>query len=491
MPDNLKQQVKRFIREHALLRGGEHVLVAVSGGADSVALLNILHELSRPLRLRLTVANLNHKIRGKSADKDARFVEQLARRLHVDFAGGVADVPRLARRLGISLEMAGRRARYDFFEKTARARRCDVVATAHTADDSAESILIMLLRGCGLQGLTGIPPLSRTFSRTDKITVVRPLLGTGRKAIEKYLRERNQDWREDISNADPAFLRNRVRHELLPLLEAKYNKGIRNALIRLADVLRGENEMLEAFTAAIYAEASGKSGPALNCAAMAKYPLAARRRVLRHWLKANDINAGTLDFQTINKLDSLLMNPAGGRSMELAGGIIVRRNYQWLEIEGQKTKSGGNFSHKIRIPGRTILPEAGLIVRAELKPGIDRERAVFGKFPARASLSLKKLGRKQILARPWRPGDRMRPYGLAGSKKIQDIFADAKAPVALRHRLPIFVCGGEIIWIPGYRIAEGWQVPDNADNALRLTVTPKNIPPHISTKCFSAFSSGS
>jgi len=465
MPDDLKQKVKRFIHGHALLRGGEHVLVAVSGGADSVALLNILQELSRPLRLRLTVAHLNHKIRGNAADEDACFVRQLAHRLHLDFALGRVNVPRLAGRLGISLEMAGRRARYDFFERTALARDCDVVATAHTANDSVESILLMLLRGCGLQGLTGIPPLSRT----GKITVVRPLLGTGRPAIEKYLHERNLNWREDISNADPAFLRNRVRHELLPLLEAKYNKGIRQALIRLADVLRSENELLDTLTAAIYAEAFETSEHALNCAVMAKYPLAARRRVLRHWLKANDINAGALDFQTINKLDSLLMNPAGGRSMELAGGIIIRRNYQRLEIEEQRTKPTGNYSHKIRIPGRTILPEAGLIVRTKLGPGIDRERAVFGKFPVRASVSLKKLGHKQILVRPWRPGDRMHPYGLKGSKKIQDIFSDAKVPAVMRRRLPIFECGKEIIWIPGYRIAEGWQITNDGDNALHLT----------------------
>jgi len=466
MADNLSQQALDFIRRHDLIRPGQHVLVAVSGGADSVALLYVLRELKRQFRLRLTVAHLNHKIRGRAADEDARFVKQLARRLHLDFAGGMAAVPRLAGRLGISLEMAGRRARYSFLEKTALARGCHLVATAHTADDNAETILLMLARGCGLQGLTGIAP----SSQIGKTTVIRPFLGIERRAIERYLRERNIAWREDISNADPAFLRNRVRHELLPLLEAKYNKGIRRALINLADVLRGENEFMEAFAAAVYAEACDESGRVLNCAIAAKHHSAVRRRVLRHWLKTNGIQAGMLDFQTINKLDGLLMNPARGRSLELAGGIIIRRNYQWLAIEEQRTEPNGNFSHKIRIPGRTMLPEARLIVRAELGSGADCERAVFGKFPVRASVSLKKLGHKQILARSWRPGDRMRPYGLAGSKKIQDIFSDAKFPAVMRRRLPIFECGGEIIWIPGYRIAEGWQVPGAAAKALHLTV---------------------
>lgn len=466
MPDDLKQKVKRFIRDHALLRGGEHVLVAVSGGADSVALLYVLRELTSPLKLRLTVAHLNHKIRGKDAEKDACFVKQLARRLHLGFVGGTVAVPRLAGRLGISLEMAGRKARYDFFEKTALARGCHLVATAHTADDNAETILLMLVRGCGLQGLTGIAP----SSQIGKTTVIRPFLGTERRAIEKYLRAHKISWREDASNADDAFLRNRVRHELLPLLEEKYNKNIRPTLGRLADVLRNENEYLNGLAGAAYAESRLENGCGLNCAGLIKHHPAIRRRVLRQWLLSRGVNPETIDYQTINSIDGLLAKSGRSRAIGLAGGIIIRRNYEWLEIEAPGTKPAGNYRLKIRIPGRTILPEAGLIVGAELGPGVDRARTVFGEFPVGASLSLKKWKRRRILAGPWQSGDRMRPYGLDGSKKIQDIFGDAKVPVALRRRLPIFECGREIIWIPGYRIAEGWQVPDSADKALQLTV---------------------
>ncbi len=504
MLNNLEQKVKQFIHDNALLQPGTRVLVAVSGGADSVALLNILHELSRPLRLRLTVAHLNHKIRGKSADEDSRFVKQLARRLRLEFAPGVADIPRLAKRRGVSLEMAGRRARYDFFEKTALSRGCDAVATAHTANDSVESILLMLLRGCGLQGLTGISPRSRA----GKMTVIRPLLGTDRRTIEEYLREHNQAWHEDISNADPAFLRNRVRHELLPLLEARYNKGIKETLNRMSMVLREENDFIERFAKKANAEACSKplmdmkathvldsrfhgndrldtcvchsrldressirlGRFALNCQNLAKHHIAVRRRVLRHWLRANNINPETIDYQSINRIDGLLARPGRNRAISLADGIVIRRNYQRLEIGKQKTPPQGDYCRKIMIPGRTLLPEAGLVVMAKRGPGVDRERAVFGKFPVCASLSLRKLGKRKILARPWQPGDRMNPYGLKGSKKIQDIFADAKAPVALRHRLPIFTCGREIVWIPGYRIAEGWQVPADAHDALQLTV---------------------
>jgi len=427
--------------------------------------LNILKELSRTLKLRLTVAHLNHKIRGKDADEDACFVKLLARRLRLDFAGGNANVPRIAAKLGISLEMAGRRARYDFLRKTALAGKCEVVATAHTADDSVESILIMLARGCGSQGLTGITPILRIGT----ITVVRPLLATDRQAVEKYLLRRGLNWREDISNSDPAFLRNRVRHELLPLLEAKYNKGIRNALVRLADVMRSENELLASLTASIYAEAHDESEHDLNCSVMAKYPLAARRRVLRHWLKENAARAGMPDFQTINKHDNMLTNPAGASSLEMAGGITVRQIDQRLIIESRSREGHGQYLVRVKVPGRTVLP-AGLIVRASIATGFCREREIPGRFPARASLSLEKLHRGKITARNWRPGDRMHPYGLKGSKKIQDIFSDAKLPAGTRRFLPIFECGSEIIWIPGYRIAEGWQVAQATDNSMQFTV---------------------
>lgn len=466
MSVGLTQQVKNFIQSHHLIQRGEHVLVAVSGGADSVALLYILRELTVRLRLRLTVAHLNHKIRGPDANEDAACVKKLARRLRLDFVGQSVNVPRLAGRRGISLEMAGRRARYGFFEKTALARNCDVVATAHTADDNAETILLMLARGCGLQGLTGIAP----DCQIGNIKVIRPLLGTDRKVIEHYLRERNITWREDASNADPGFMRNRVRHELLPLLETKFNKGIKHVLIRLADVLRSENELLNALATAIYAKARAGNDRVLNCALIAGYHPAARRRILRHWLLTNGIFAGELDFQTINTIDDLLSCKNGCRSAEIGGGIIIQRRNQFLKIENHKADSIHPYRLRLAIPGETPLPEAGLIVTANIGMGYWRERAVFGKFPARAALSLKVWRRRAILVRTWQAGDRIHPHGLDGSKKIQDIFCNAKVSPALRHQLPIFECGGEIVWIPGYRIAGGWEVQGASDAALHLTV---------------------
>lgn len=462
----ISQQVENFVRRHELIRTGQHVLVAVSGGADSVALLAVLKELARPLKLRLTVAHLNHKIRGKAADEDARFVRQLARQIRLPFISGAAAVPSIARRSGVSLEMAGRRARYKFFEKAALARGCDVVATAHNADDNAENILLMLLRGCGLQGLAGIA----SCAKIGKVKVVRPLLETSRGAIEKFLREQKIAWREDLSNRDFAFMRNRVRHELLPLLEKKYNRGIREALTRLGDVLRSENDLLDELGRDMYVKACLDSEQRLNCTVMAGHHPALRRRVLRCWLLINGIDSEKIDFQLINRIDNLIVRQDSGGKISLTGGMTIKKDYQSLIIESRRKRITGDYRVKVNIPGMTVLPGTGLRVKADIGPGVHRERSAFGKYPAKASFSLQMWRRRRILARPWRPGDRMKPYGLNGSKKIQDIFSDAKVPVDLRHKLPIFECGKEIIWIPGYRIAKGWEVRGFEQHALQLSV---------------------
>ena len=234
------EKTQHSVRKHGLIRRGQHVLVAVSGGADSVAMLLALDELKRLLGIRLTVAHLNHHIRGNEAKKDAEFVRKLAAGLKIPFVGGDADVPRLAKSRGLSIEMAAREARYEFLADAARKKGADVIATAHTADDQAETVLLKLCRGAGSRGLSGIP----RETTINGVRVVRPLLDVTRVEIESFLRRKKQAWREDRTNRDTAYLRNRVRHELLPMLESKLNPGIREALLRTADILREEDDLL-------------------------------------------------------------------------------------------------------------------------------------------------------------------------------------------------------------------------------------------------------
>ncbi|MFH1970352.1 MAG: tRNA lysidine(34) synthetase TilS [Verrucomicrobiota bacterium] len=458
--------VIQTIRRHNLLARGQHILVGVSGGADSVALLAVLRRLAPAWKLRLTVAHLNHGIRGPAAAADAAFVADLARRWKLEFIGGRVNVPVQARRRGISLEMAGRKARYGFFAEAARAHHCDAVATAHTADDQAETILLNLARGAGAAGLAGIPYIGRHGA----LNVVRPLRDVGRKSVERFLARGRLAWREDATNANPAFLRNRVRHEVLPFLEERLNPGIRLALLRASNILTSENEWLEMLTDRLFAECRGVEA-GLDANRLAGFPVAARRRVLRRWLETGGFDMEMLSFDVIERLDNLVTDRRGGRAMTLPGGGLVRRSGGVLTLSQRDNPSAQAFCVRLAVPGQTLLPKQGVRITTRIGPGIVKERpAPVGALPARASLSLRAWRKRRLLARSWKPGDRMRPLGMQGTKKLQDIFSDGKVPPTLRHRLPVIECQGEIVWIPGFRIAQGWQVRPDEPSALQLVM---------------------
>ncbi len=466
----ITRKIQTAIRRHKLLQPGQHILVGVSGGADSIALLALLHELAPAWKLRLTAAHLNHGIRGADADQDARFVRSFVRRLGVGFIEGRANVPRLARRKGVSLEMAGREARYAFFADAARRRHCDVIATAHTANDQAETILLKLARGAGAQGLAGIPFTTRRYS----LMLIRPLRDISRAEIIQFLRRRRLTWREDLSNADAAYLRNRVRHEVLPFLETRLNPRICQVLARTADILDKENEWLNTLAGNILSECAKESasGNTLNCRILASHPLAARRRVLRQWLVACGLDPNSLDFDAAERMDDLLMTRPSGRGVTLPGGWIVRKQGQCLHLDTAEIAASKIFRVPLRIPGTTLLPQLGLRIKASLAPGIYKDKPLsIGQYPARASLSVTAWRRRRMVARSWQAGDRMAPLGMAGSKKVQDIFVDGKVPGNRRPCIPLFECGGELVWMPGYRIARGWEVHDSARQSLQLAVT--------------------
>lgn len=450
---------------------GAAVVVAVSGGADSMALLHAFHALAPRQGWRLTVAHLHHGIRGARADEDARFVRQAVRRLRLPCVVGRADVPALARRRGVSLEMAARTARYAFLLRTARRAGADVVATAHTADDQAETVLLKLLRGAGRTGLSGIAP----ETAVGGCRVVRPLLGVSRSAILAYLRQAGAAWREDETNADRSFLRNRVRHDLLPLLEREFNPRIRETLNRMSRIFAAEDEWLEELAARSAADcevpAPGRdaTGTALACDRLRRLPLAVRRRVLRHWLIRRGVPESCLDFETLERVTALNDAARGNKVLLLGEGCRVRRSYGRLHLGAADPAASSAFMAVLRVPGTTLIPGAGWRIVTRLAPGLVKERApCAGTLPARASFSAAAWDRQAIAVRPWKAGDRMAPWGLAGTKKIQDILVDQKVPRAERQRLPVFESGGEIVWLPGYRVARSWAVTD--PDALNLQV---------------------
>ena len=510
------QRIHSRITRDGLLSAGQRVLLAVSGGADSIAMLHAARRLAPRLGVRLCVCHLNHGLRGAAAAQDSAFVEAVCRRMKIPFAGGRADVRRLAARSGLSVEMAAREARYRFFARAAKRLGADVVATAHTADDEAETVLLKLARGAGPRGLAGIP----ARAVVNGATVVRPMLDVTRAEIVRFLEANRIAWREDASNLDLTFLRNRVRHEILPLIEKTLNPSIRDALRRTASILREEDDWLESMAAAILRDCSvdpgqaqtdalghaahgaafcgaaapsprsapgaarlqcsgGSTGretrrdaPTLDISRLGRQPLAARRRVLRRWLLEASVPGESVDFGAIERIGGLMQQGRTGRMLELAGGWQVRRGYGRLTVRRSDAAPRHGGRTPLNVPGVTLLPSWGLRVLTRFAPGIAKPAGVsVGQWPARASIRCSAIRRNRIYVRARRTGDRMRPFGLSGSKKVQDIFVDAKVPVDQRAGVPLLECGGEIIWIPGYRIARGWEVKDPAARILQITIS--------------------
>ncbi len=461
------RQAQRTIKDRCLLHPGQCVLIGVSGGADSVALLHILHELSRSMKLDLKVAHLNHGIRGKDALRDSLFVKQLAESLKLDVVQKKVNVRGLAREKGISLEMAGREARYSFFDEAAAQVGADVVATAHTADDQAETVLLKLARGAGAGGLGGI----RYTVQIEELPVVRPLLDVTRREIVSYLRKRKIEWREDESNSDTAFLRNRIRREVLPVMESKLNPRLREALLRTSELLREEDAWLDSLARGILAECVPfDAEEQMLVPLLMEYPLGARRRVLRMWLSSNGIGNDGLDLGSVSRVEGLLQG-RNGSMVTLCSGWCVRKRNDKLLLELGDEETPASYRVALQVPGETVLADAGLRITATVEPGILRKKpAGAGRLPAKASISYSRMGRRRVYVRSWLSGDRMKPTGLKGSKKIQDIFVDEKVPRDQRGRVPLFECAGEIIWVPGYRVSREWMVPDEMVSALQLHV---------------------
>jgi len=467
------KRVYAFIEKHRLMSSGQHVLVAVSGGADSVALLLALRELAPSLAISLTVAHLDHRIRAGAAEADATFVKTLAAQWRIAFVGGRADVPARSRRRGVSLEMAARQARYEFLARVARQTGADLAATAHTADDQAETVLLKLTRGAGPQGLGGI---QREVTLRG-LKIVRPMLDVSRKEITAFLLRNKCSWREDDSNRNVSFLRNRVRHEIMPLLGRRLNPKIAYALRRAAEVMSEENRWLDSLCRPMLGACAHSAG-GLDVQTLKQYPLAARRRILRLWLVACGASAKDIDFESIDRMELLLQRRKGTGSVDIAGGRTVHRCYGQLLAKEQRAgklakDSGTTWSGKavIKVPGETVLTERGLRVVVTLAPGVVKaKRTRPGLLPARATIGREAVGKRKLYVRARRAGDRIEPLGMKGSKKLQDIFVDEKVPVDQRAQIPLFECGGQIVWLPGHCVARGWEVGSPSAVALQLRV---------------------
>lgn len=447
--------VLAFIREHDLFRKGEKIVVAVSGGADSVALLDILASLEE-YRLRLVVAHLNHQLRGTESDGDEAFVRDLAARYGIPCEVAIEDVLALSRSRKLSLEEAGRLARYRFFDSLAEKYDASAIALAHHADDQAETVLMRLIRGAGGGGLAGMAPKSGRY--------VRPFLHVRRSAIERYLATRGLSFRTDSSNRDTAFLRNRIRHELLPLLSS-YNPAISERLAGTGEILASDEAFLAGIAEERFARLANMEGDVLSLPLdeLAREPRALLLRLLRRAILEVKGDLRALSYSHIASIERILSSSRAHATLMLPGGVVVKKSYGKIRFSASAGEAFVPYEMIIEGPGTYRLPGGGeLTVELASPPsdwrGVGNSIACID--PAAAPFPW--------TVRTFRPGDSIRPLGMGGSKKVKDIFIDRKVPLDARRCIPLLFAGQTLLWVAGVQRGDAALVAADTGEMLRI-----------------------
>lgn len=438
------------------------MVVAVSGGPDSVCLLGVLHALSRDLDLSLHVAHIDHRFRGEESAEDRRFVEKLAKDLGLAATCESRDVPVYCAERGLSAQAGAREVRYAFLHHIAETTGARRIALGHTANDQAETLLMRLMRGAGISGLSAIPPVREN--------IVRPLIGSTRSEVLAYLHEQGIGFRTDPSNLKPLYTRNRVRHEMLPVLE-RFNPRIIEALATEADLLRDENDAMEAMLPGIMEKILHRDKEAVRIRREEFLSLlpAFRRRVL---MASIELVAGddSIDPSWTRTEEALgfMAEAQSGRSMEIPGGLLLEREYDDLVIHRETQKTA--YCVPLAVPGETVVSALHLAVETDIMATLPDPGADGGNYLWQAVFDYDKIPLPLYL-RCRRPGDRFCPAGMGGrSKKLQDYFVDEKVPQMRRNAAPLLATEQDVVWIVGMRTDGRFLPGPGTKNYLVVTV---------------------
>ncbi|MGA9042553.1 MAG: tRNA lysidine(34) synthetase TilS [Terriglobales bacterium] len=466
----LAQTVLAYIHKHELLKPGDRVAVAVSGGADSVALSCVFHELRRELGIVLSVIHFNHKLRAAESDADEQFVAGLAKQLKLESHSASGEVAAHAKEKHLSLETAARNLRYEYFQHLLRENQFNRIATAHTLDDQAETVLLKLVRGAGTRGLAGIYP--KLAAATPGAFVIRPLLGVRRKDIEAYLTGIQQPWREDKSNRDLRHSRNRVRHGILPRLERNLNPAVYEALSETAEIARAEeeywSEQVRKLLPSLWQTFGNPKTPGgvLTLQAISGLQLGLQRRVVRGAAESLGLR---LEFREVEEILETACLPQGysdpqlHKSMLLPNGWKVVRKKGELYFEHQsETTEPTDYEYRLPVPGSIDIPELGSRFESKL---VGRN-LVQGYNPHH--FFDPELLAKELTVRNWRPGDRFWPAHSKSPRKIKELLQDRQVIGPERKLWPVVVSGAEVVWLRGFPAPASLQPREDKWQVLLL-----------------------
>ncbi len=473
MNNRLLKTVEQTIFAHGMLKPKDSAIIAVSGGPDSVALLHILYEIAPHFSLKLGVAHLNHCLRQKDSDKDADFVESLAANFDLPCYIQKRDIRRYQRENKLSLEEAARRVRYEFLDHIATAYQYNKIALGHHADDNAELVLMNLFRGTGTLGLSGIPP-----KRGEKI--IRPMIRLRRNDIIEFLNRNRLKYVFDRTNADTRHLRNRVRHDLIPVLKTAYNPNISDTLNRLSSIIRSEEEWIEDMVRPFFEKAVLRirqnrielSVPVLN-----RYHNALQRRIIRLAISKAKGDLRRIGFVNIDSVIDLLVKKSSFGKIDLPAGIRIQRNQDTILIFRAQRRTPDDhrdgdgrdafsFEYQIETFEPVFIKEIKTYIRfSEMSIENMTDYRCTGQY---ANFFDKDALNLPMVLRNFRPGDAFSPLGVKGTQKLKKFFIDKKVPRKERLKCPILLSGGKIIWVVGHRIDESVKVTPATKNVLKV-----------------------
>lgn len=453
-----------------MINEGDLVILAVSGGPDSLCLLDILNQIKCQLKISLIVAHVHHGIRKKEADIEARYVRLKAFHMKIPFHQLSLSIPEIARKDKISIEQAGRVGRYSFFKKLLKKNSAQKIALGHHMDDQVETILMRIIRGSGLRGLKAIPPKRDVF--------IRPLIECTRSEIESYCKRRRIAYCLDSTNIEPIYLRNKIRQQLIPLLKEEYNPAIEKSLLQLQSIVRDELNFLDEITEYYYLKTLKKECIyyiILDNQILRDWPIGIQRSVVRRTLRHFKTFLENIQFKHIEAIRSLYLQDKGGKTINLPGGIIARKSYQDLIIGfknnlERKEKPPASMEFRLEPGKATIINGLSLkFVVQQCKYNHIEHGGLSGiANKNEAYLDYDKLD-FPLKARSRKPGDRFQPLNSAFFKKIKSYFIDEKVDLYRRDRVMLILDNSDrIVWIAGFQIDNRFKVTKNTKRILHI-----------------------
>jgi tRNA(Ile)-lysidine synthase len=461
-------EVRKDIKKLNMLKTGERVVVGVSGGPDSVALLRVLEILSHEYRLTLIAAHLNHGLR-EEADKEEQFVRKLCNEMEIKFESKKVDINYLRKKSGKCIEDISREIRYQFLDEVAKRHDAQKIAVGHNLNDQIETVFMNFIRGSGPDGLKGMVPVRDSM-------YIRPLLGVKRKKILSFLEDRKILYMTDASNEENIYLRNRIRHLLIPQIKAQYNPNLDINLTNMAEIMRLENDYLEKDTDTAITKimfGSIEDEIRINIPELMQYHEAIQRRVVKEMLQRLTLGQKGIECDHIKAVVELAYRNRPNAHLNLPFGIVARREYDFLifvqEAKSLKQTSCEQYDflhYTVTVPGIVNIAKLGRSMKFDFVDSVvwsdtNMPNIVYMDYDTIVG---------PLIIRTIKPGDRIKPFGMKGTKKIKSYFIDEKIPISRRKMIPLLSDQESVLWIVGMRMSEHVKITKKTINILKVEI---------------------